>query len=329
MQYQSLREVVVLQKLEGKTLNAFVSNEIGIYGLIPIIESYLNHYASAKTRTCRAKQNDLKVFTEFLIGKFGNAPMLNDFTYSTTIDYVEKRLQLEAPATVARRLATLKHFAKRIADLFPGFVNPTRDVKGPVKENYSFKAMEDHERKRFYDIIRVPGETYRQERDRAVCQTLLETGIRNDEIKKLSLSQFTGDWFTAVRCKGKKIRNVPVPKSLRNRLEKYLSLRAREVGDSSPHLPFFVSIYRGAIKELDNKTVHRIVSTIGKAAGVSWLHPHALRHTFAYVIGRKLKDPRLVSQLLGHSNINTSMIYTSRTEDELLEAVSNFASLIL
>lgn len=118
---------------------------LNLESLKSVIENYLSYYASGEGHTARAKRYDLLYFLEYLNNnsrKGIERVRVSDWTLQRTKDFVDDRLSLgEAPATVGRRLATIKHFGRTLAERFPGYINPAREVKGPVLQPTKPKGL--------------------------------------------------------------------------------------------------------------------------------------------------------------------------------------------
>ncbi len=319
-----------------------------------VMETYVRYYASGDGHTARAKRYDLQHFLEFLAGSKARIDfvLVSDWTLQRTKDFLDYRLGLgESPATVARRLATIKHFGRTLAERVPNYINPAREAKGPVLHSERPHGLSEEE----VDLLRSAAqleieekpESFGARRNQCMLELLLATGLRADEVRLLNLSQITQDfsWLRNVKTKGKKFRNVYLDSHIRPILSSYLIERDREILTKFPTLgdlsdaekgryPVFVSLYRALPMDcsslgLSPKTVWRIISHLGRKAQslsdqrISALHPHVLRHTFAHGLLDTSKDIRLVAQALGHSDVRTTMRYTERTDDEIAAAIES------
>lgn len=322
--------------------------------LIEVIESYIRYYASGDGHTARAKRYDLQYFLEFHASITGakntKSVLIADWTLQSTKDYIDDRLSRgEAAATVSRRLATIKHFGRTLAERVPGFVNPAREVKSPSIATSRPQGLTQEE----IELLRAAAEqslvdadgSFASKRNYVLLNMLLATGLRADEVRLLFRSQLDSnlEWLKNVKTKGRKFRNVYISSDIRPLLKAYLedcdaelvkkfpsysSLRATE----QQRIPVFLSFYRSDIDNpntlcVNPKTIWRIINGFGeKACALSLqpmpnLHPHKLRHTFAHGLLDSSKDVRLVAQALGHSDVRTTMRYTERTEEELAKAI--------
>lgn len=308
-----------------------------------VVETYLRFYAAGSSHSSRAKRNDLKKFLSFMgeiVGHVSNRGVrVDQWDQSSTQRFVEALISRgEAPATVARRLATLKHFGRTLAEKVPGYTNPAREVRPPRLEVTKPKALSPHDVERLQQFLIAGARSakdFKSLRDRVMVMTLLATGLRADEVRIMRRGQVDpkGEWFESVRTKGRRFRNVYIPTSLRPMLREYLVSRETLLKRYFPQLkvsfdqqmPLFVSTYGADITNPESfqvgpKSLWRIVN---KLSGEVSLHPHLLRHTFAIGLLNHTGDIRLVSQALGHGDVKVTMRYTERRSEEVAQAVES------
>jgi integrase/recombinase XerC len=314
--------------------------------LLPLIESYIRYFAAGNSHTSRAKRLDINHFLKFLLSYRGLSSKekltLQDCDFSAVQKFIEERLIMnEAPSTVARRLATIKHMGKILSEQVQGFVNPARGIKPPRTglakpkglNSLEARAITGHALERY-----SRKESFIRFRNRVIFEVILSTGLRADEVRLLKMSQIDDalEWIQKVRTKGRQYRNVYINSDLRKLLKEYFVLREKEILKvvSAPksafknRLPVFVSTYGAKTGEPDSflmgaKTLYRAVNEISKA---THLHPHLLRHSFALNLLDSSRDIRLVSQALGHSDVRITMRYTERREEEIASALENMAT---
>ncbi len=301
---------------------------------------YLRRYAVGTRHTCRAKRVDLQHFIEFVRSVTEcPEPSLGAIEPSFVEQFVEYRLRMgDAPATLARRIATLKHFLRICSEEVQGFSCPVQQVRLPVLPVERPKSLSPDTVEQIVSYLNDFCEkrlSFKAVRDRVLVHTLLSTGLRADEVRILTLNQISADgaWFTDVRTKGRKFRKVYIAESLRARIQEYLPHREEEIRKKLPRLPksidkkipLFVGIrgaHAGDLRSfrLNEKTIWRIVSSTCRAVGV---HPHLLRHTFANRLLETTHDIRLVSQALGHSDLRVTMKYTERSDEDVARAIED------
>lgn len=165
-------------------------------------------------------------------------------------------------------------------------------------------------------------ETARRRGNRRLCmimQCLCATGVRVSELESFTVEQVkTG--AVRVDCKGK-IRAVPVPTPLQKLLLGY----SRERGITSG--PIFVT---RSGKSVDRSNIWREMKALCAAAGVAptKVFPHNLRHLFARTYYRATRDIARLADLLGHSSVNTTRIYTAESSREQERTLSRLGLLI-
>ncbi len=153
-------------------------------------------------------------------------------------------------------------------------------------------------------------------RNQALISFLYASGIRASEICQLDRDSIREKSFTIVG-KGGKPRLCFIDARTENLLEQYLSLRS----DSHPAL--FISNQNG--KRLTTNNLQRIFLSISTRAKLTRpIHPHTLRHTFATNLLKNNCNMRYVQELLGHSSLATTQMYTHVTNSDLESVYTQF-----
>lgn len=154
-------------------------------------------------------------------------------------------------------------------------------------------------------------------RDRAVLEVLYGTGMRISEVLAMAvddLAETEGILF--VRGKGDKDRIVPIGSKALSACENYL-VRARPVFATGASHALFLNTRGGA---LSRQSAWAIIKSAAQRAGLKKdISPHTLRHSFATHLLEGGADVRTVQELLGHSSVTTTQIYTHVTADSLRE----------
>jgi integrase/recombinase XerC len=221
-----------------------------------------------------------------------------------------------APRSVARALACLRtYFSFLVAE---GVVasNPAAAVPHPRGSNPT-PAVAD--RYAIEELLESFADTPAGRRDRAVIELLYAAGLRVGELVGLDLADVGLSQRTLrVRGKGRKERLVPFGRPAAAALEAYLPVRAewrrrRGKGDD----PLFVN-QRGG--RLSDRSVRRLLdAAVRRTADLAHLHPHALRHAFATHLLEAGMDLRAIQELLGHSSLATTQVYTRVDLAHLME----------
>lgn len=166
-------------------------------------------------------------------------------------------------------------------------------------------------------LLKAPdGDDVKSLRDRAILELLFSTGLRVSELCSLSADiDLSKDEFS-VRGKGEKVRVVFLSPEAKQAVKSYLGKR------SDMDEALFVRFGPGGAKKdsarLTSRSVERIVKHYAVKAGISKkVTPHIVRHSFATDLLSNGADLRSVQALLGHSNIQTTQVYTHVTDKHL------------
>ena len=202
------------------------------------------------------------------------------------------------------------------------FLNPIKDFKPPRIPKRLPKALTIAEVTAMIENSLIDGELITL-RDRALVELLYATGGRVSEIINLSvgdIAKLEGGEVTSIRLfgKGNKYRVVPVGRYAQGALDQYLiRLRPTLLKEKRSEALFLNT--RGG--KLSRQSAWAIVQRAAERAGMSSdISPHSLRHSFATHLLDGGADIRTVQELLGHSSVTTTQIYTLVTIDKLRES---------
>lgn len=230
-------------------------------------------------------------------------------------------------SSVNRSISGIKGFYKYLA-LESGLIDPTTDISSAKLPRKLPKALTIDEVTRLIESAEREGNPISL-RDKAILELLYSTGARVSEIISLNVVDFSlsstsdGDvHIVKVKGKGSKERLVPLGKFAVVAVENYLT-RVRpalsEKNSKSEGALFLNS--RG--KRLSRQSAWQVVLDAAKAIGLTGkVSPHVFRHSFATHLLDGGADIRVVQELLGHSSVTTTQIYTLVTIDKVREAYS-------
>jgi integrase/recombinase XerD len=251
------------------------------------------------------------------------------------------------PASIIRHLATAKVFCKYLAVTGQVETDPARHLDHPTRWRRLPNVLSPAQMRRLLaaptpdldpPLTRpAPGTQALQDtprlplhlRDRALLELLYASGLRASEVAALPLDAIKPTLgVVLVTGKGRRQRLVPVAAVSIRALDDYLErcrphLRAR--AKRPPRLPdgepLFLSI-RG--RPIERVLVWTIVRRWARAAGLSKVHPHALRHSFATHLLSGGADLRSVQEMLGHADVATTQIYTHVDRSRLKSVIDRF-----
>ena len=295
------------------------------------ITRFLEHLEVGKNKSHKTIENYhhyLQRFAEFYEGRDLAALSLDEVhSYQLFLNrYVDRRDHGLGVKTQNYHLIALRAFLKYLARNDIPSLSPEKvDLKKVPERIVDFLTREEVER--LFEVIAL--EKKAGPRNRAMMETLYSTGLRVSELVSLNRSQVDLERreFT-VRGKGKKPRIV----FLSERCVKWLRLYLSERADNWE--PVFISFSRnrsdeelglGEKKRLTACTVEEVVRQAGRLAGIGKrVTPHLLRHSFATDLLHNGADIRSVQEMLGHSSITTTQIYTHSTNERLREVHEKF-----
>ncbi len=161
-----------------------------------------------------------------------------------------------------------------------------------------------------------PSNTLKGLRDKAILETLFSTGLRLSELCNLNRYLDFAKKEITVRGKGEKLRLVFISDRAKKAIQNYLDKR----GDALEYL--WIGLARDkVVGKITPRSVQRMINFYSRKAGIidKKITPHSLRHLFATDLLTNGADLRSVQELLGHSNISTTQIYTHVTNQQLKE----------
>ena len=162
-------------------------------------------------------------------------------------------------------------------------------------------------------------------RDRCILLFLVQAGLRNGEVCNLRFQDFSygKEIFHTINIinghsKKRLMRYLPLTPLLIDSLEVYLELIRAETGPPDPTQRAFITFNQGI--PIQQKDIQRIVASYTRRWLGEAFTPHSLRHSFATRLMR-CSNIRVVQQLLGHSSLNSTMIYTHPNSEDRSEAI--------
>jgi tyrosine recombinase XerD len=238
-------------------------------------------------------------------------------------DYVDScRASGEAVATTARRMAALRMFFAYavVEDIRPD--NPTALVDGVRVPTGVPKPLSEDDVEKL--LSAVTGDDATARRDRAMLEFLYATGARISEMCGLNLDDLDmRGRLVRLFGKGSKERVVPFGRQALSTLEEYLARDGRDLlvpyswSKSNDREAVFLT-NRG--RRMNRQKAWDVVKRAGAAVGLSDdLSPHSLRHSCATHMLEHGADLRIVQEMLGHSSISTTQIYTKVSQERLFE----------
>jgi integrase/recombinase XerC/integrase/recombinase XerD len=220
------------------------------------------------------------------------------------------------PRTVARKLAAIRSFYKSMVELGEMRANPADLLPSPKQPQRLPRTLKAEDVAAL--LNKIPATTPLEMRDRALFELAYGCGLRAEELVDLDLESIDFDAETVrVEGKGGKTRFVPAGEPALRSVTRYLE-RARPALAAADGQPALLLSKSG--RRLSTSDVRRRLRVWARhAAHQGAVHPHALRHSFATHLLEGGADLRAIQELLGHSSISTTQVYT-RVESARLRA---------
>jgi tyrosine recombinase XerC len=280
--------------------------------------NYIQFERGYSAHTVTAYQHDLEKFLNFIYQY--DSILLKDFgkiDRQTIRHFLGKEYEEGNSAkTVARRLASIKSLFNYLVQAEVICDNPAIHIKTPKVEKKIPTFVQEN---KIEDLMKMPDAvTLIGKRDRAILELFYATGIRLNELAGLNIGSVNPqEKLLRVLGKGNKERIVPFGKPAKNALESYLKKRGKSWA-SPQQTPLFTG--RGE-KRIAVRTIQQRVNIYLKAVlgGRTGASPHTLRHTFGTHLLENDADIRSIQELLGHSSISSTQIYTKVNPKKLKE----------
>lgn len=307
----------MLSNFNSQDINNSIDNAFQGLPMVKQERSYILQFLTSKDYsgyTIRAILFDLKKFLQYFTS-VNQEPY--DSQRVTAMDLMgfrkdlrQKRLQ--AVSTVNRALVSVRRYMDWLADQGILKANVGKTVKELKRQRPVPKGLERAEVRKLMREIELRGDI----RGHAIFSLFLHTGCRVSDLVQVQIQDIMiSDRSGSVvyrNGKGNKERTVPLPSSVRNALTAYLEIR--------PPVSFHI-LFGGERGVLTDKGVRALCRKYSAICGFK-IHPHLLRHTFAKAyLNNTNNDLVGLAQILGHSDINTTRIYSEKSIDQVAQMV--------
>jgi integrase/recombinase XerC len=273
---------------------------------------YLEIEKKYSSNTIEAYRNDLNVFSRFLTDEF-EVNNINNTNYSYVrswiVDLVNKGI---SNRSINRKITSLNSYFKFILKIGLINENPLTNHKALKTQKKIQLPFSENEMSNVLDLDNFE-DNFTVARDRLIIDLFYTTGIRRIELIQLMISDVNiNNKHIKVLGKRNKERIIPLIDSTINILNKYLLFREELKSDDT----FLFITKKG--KQVYEKLIYRIINkyfdTISTKVKKS---PHIIRHSFATHLLNNGADLNSVKDLLGHSSLAATQVYTNRSIDEI------------
>ncbi len=275
--------------------------------------SYLKYEKRYSPHTVLAYHKDLDQFVSYcteMIGEFDVKTVDTKLLRNWVIFLMEQQC---SPKTVARKVTSVKVFFKFLMKEQVVESNPAINLPLPkIRKKLPF-FVDEKELNHLLDDG-LFSDDFKGIRDKLIIALLYGTGIRLSELLHLKDSDINQkEYLIKVLGKRQKERIIPYPRGLNILLDDYVKMRDGEVGGKTSRL-----LVTDKGKPVYEKLIYRVVkSNLAKVTSLEKKSPHVLRHSYATHLLNKGADLNAVKELLGHSNLAATQIYTHTTFEKL------------
>jgi len=293
--------------------------------LYSLEKQFLNHLRLEKALSENTISNysyDIKYFINYLTEerKLSDIQNVDEEAVEKYVFFLRnqknKNGEYYSVKSINRYISTLKSFFKFLLSERIISKNPSEIIESPktarnlpqvlsVREIDSMLSKTDNT-----DVLGL--------RDRAIMEVMYASGLRVSEVTSLAISNIlSGEGILRIFGKGSKERIVPIGSSALQYLGKYIEKSRPYLKKTYSDDTVFLN-HRG--RKMSRMAVWNIISKYAKSAGIKKsLHPHTLRHSFATHLLEGGADIRIIQEMLGHSDISTTQIYTHVDREYLIE----------
>ena len=287
------------------------------YFLCSLINDYLDFSENIKglsENTINSYQRDLNKFSKFL-----EASGVNDFenlTEEMCSAWIADLFQHNVSArSIQRHISSAKGFFNYLKKSGLVINSPFELINSPKSPSHLPNVLSPEE---VSQLLNFKPKNTQEKRDLAIIELIYSSGLRVSETINVNLGDFEDNKnFLRILGKGSKTRLVPVGRYAQNAINDWMIEREKlATKDDS----LFVNL-RG--KRITTRSVQERLKNIAIMQGLPPVNPHMLRHSFATHLLESSGDLRSIQELLGHSSLSTTQIYTRLDYQHLIKVYEN------
>lgn len=282
----------------------FVNNDIKLY------INYISDVKNLSQNTSSSYTRDLYKLSKYL--KSININHYNQIDDGTCSAWLGSLYALEQnPRSIQRHLSSAKGFFKFLKKNLLIESSPFELVTAPKAANYLPEVLSPEDVSQLLNF--KPSDSL-EIRDLAIIELMYSSGLRVSEAANVNLDDFEEEKsFLRVFGKGSKTRLVPIGRYAKDAIENWIIERAKFSNESNA---LFINL-KGT--RLTVRSIQLRLKRMATKQGLPPVHPHMLRHSFATHMLESSGDLRTIQELLGHSSLSTTQIYTKLDYQHLVK----------
>lgn len=282
----------------------FINNDIRLY------INYISDVKNLSQNTSSSYARDLYKLSKYL--KSLNINHYNQIDDGTCSAWLGSLYALEQnPRSIQRHLSSAKGFFKFLKKNLLIESSPFELVTAPKAANYLPEVLSPEDVSQLLNF--KPSDSL-EIRDLAIIELMYSSGLRVSEAANVNLDDFEEEKsFLRVFGKGSKTRLVPIGRYAKDAIENWIIERAKFSNESNA---LFINL-KGT--RLTVRSIQLRLKRMATKQGLPPVHPHMLRHSFATHMLESSGDLRTIQELLGHSSLSTTQIYTKLDYQHLVK----------
>ena len=275
---------------------------------------FLKNIKGLSENTAKAYKRDLSKLSKFL--ESFAIEGLESITEEICSAWVANLFQSNVSArSIQRHISSAKGFFNYLKKISLVQGSPFELINSPKSPNYLPNILSPEE---VSQLLNFKPKNSQDKRDLAIIELIYSSGLRGSEAVKSKLSDFEdGNNFLRVVGKGSKTRLVPVGRFAQNAIKEWISEREKILTHDDA---LFVNLRGGRIS---TRSIQERIKNIALMQGLPPVNPHMLRHSFATHLLESSGDLRSIQELLGHSSLSTTQIYTRLDYQHLIKVYEN------
>ncbi len=282
-----------------------------------ILDKYTDYLISEKDLSLNSRnayKRDIRSFLTYLNEKYQCE--LNEINKTYIISYIlQLKGQGRSTSTISRNIASIRSFSGYLLLMGILNTNPTSSIDSPKiqKKIPDYLTLEEVEL-----LLEQPDHTVKGLRDKALLEVIYATGVRVSELVDLTMEDVNLK-MGFLSCNGEhgKARIIPLGSHSKQALAKYLNESRDKLVNNMNEKALFVN-YNG--EKLTRQGLWKIINSYTKKAKINkTITPQVLRHSFAVHLVQNGADLKSVQELLGHSDISTTQIYSEIIKNRIKE----------